>query len=296
MKKLFYDKKIFYIFLVLSFIFIVYIFFNKKISSPSSDSFFEVSQDAKKNVLYLPISDKRVKRIKIKESKENLIDLRDLKNSRILHISEILKDFKIPYDGCFKVRIGVKDRLERMLRFLPPNIGIAYSEGFRPIYKQKEYFDKKFLENFEKIKDLEKSYEETCKSVSPFIENIPTHCTGAAIDMTLFQIKENGEIELLDLGMFDTIYGENFHQETFSRNVSQIQMKNRMLLLESATKAGFVNYGYEYWHFSFGDKAYSLVKGVKFAIYGLVVDSNDEILNQTKKSYFESFQKNDFKK
>ena len=46
--------------------------------------------------------------------------------------------------------------------------------------------------------------------------------------------------------MFDTIHGHNPQQETFSKNTTKQQRKNRLILLNSATKSGLVNY--EWWH------------------------------------------------
>ena len=132
------------------------------------------------------------------------------------------------------------------------------------------------------------AYKEASKSVSPFIENATVHCTGAAIDMTLFRVA-GGKIELLDMGEFDTIYGVNVQQETFSKNTTELQRKNRLLLLDTATQAGLVNYGHEWWHYSYGDKAWAYVKGEKFAKYGLAVSKDDPILSMNKEEYLKQF-------
>jgi D-alanyl-D-alanine dipeptidase len=34
------------------------------------------------------------------------------------------------------------------------------------------------------------------------------------------------------------------------------------------TGAGFVNYPYEWWHYSYGDRYWAFVKGTRPAIYG----------------------------
>lgn len=57
-----------------------------------------------------------------------------------------------------------------------------------------------------------------------------------------------------------------------------------MLLLTAAVMAGLVNYGFEWWHFSSGDRACAYVKGDKNAIYGLVEGSTDPILKIKKKT------------
>lgn len=256
-------------------------------SKPSSR--FVISDSMKSNVLFLPISHPDVKRIEIIDAGHDLIDLIKIKNPRIRHMSTISKNYPIPYDGCSMVRKGVYECLLKMLQHLPQNIGIAYQEGWRPLSVQKKYFDEKFLKLLAKYGNAEIAYTETSKYVSPFIENVPTHCTGAAIDMTLFVTNKAGEVSLMDLGMFDTVYEENNHEETFSENVTDEQLKNRMLLLRAATEGGLVNYGYEWWHYSYGDKPWAFVKKQKNALYGLEIAEEDKaILALAKEDYIRS--------
>ena len=48
-----------------------------------------------------------------------------------------------------------------MPAFLPENVGIAYSEGLRPLQVQKKYFDQKLREVLVRIKNKGKAYTET---------------------------------------------------------------------------------------------------------------------------------------
>jgi D-alanyl-D-alanine dipeptidase len=247
-----------------------------------------VPKEIASNVLYQPIAAQAVKSISIQDSEEPLVDLNEIHNPRMKPLASLNPDYPNTYEGYAKVRHGLYQGLVTMLNHLPDGIGIAYFEGFRPLQKQKEYFDNKLKETLLTIKDKELAYQEASKSVSPFIENTPVHCTGAAIDMTLFKMVD-GKPQLLDMGEFDTIYGVNPQQETFSENTTQEQRTNRLLLLKAATQAGLVNYGYEWWHYSFGDKAWAYVKGEKAAIYGLAVSKDNPILSITKDSYLKQF-------
>jgi D-alanyl-D-alanine dipeptidase len=247
-----------------------------------------VPKEIASNVLYQPIADQAVKSILIQDSEEPLVDLNEINNPRMKPLASLSPNYPNTYAGYAKVRQGLYQGLVAMLNHLPDGIGIAYFEGFRPLQKQKEYFDNKLKETLLTIKDKELAYQEASKSVSPFIENTPVHCTGAAIDMTLFKTVD-GKPQLLDMGEFDTIYGVNPQQETFSENTTQEQRTNRLLLLKAATQAGLVNYGYEWWHYSFGDKAWAYVKGERAAIYGLAVSKDDPILSITKDSYLKQF-------
>jgi hypothetical protein len=137
-----------------------------------------VSKEIFNGILYLPISDKCVREVPVRDSKEELVDLLFMNNSRIKDLSSInLSYICYTYPGYSRVRLGIYDKLVCMLSLLPTDIGIAFSEALRPIEIQKQYFDKKFKENLESLKDKELAYKETCKSVSPFIDNIPTHAT-----------------------------------------------------------------------------------------------------------------------
>ena len=246
-----------------------------------------VDEAIKSNVLYLPIAHDAVRSIPINSTEEELIDLLEVNNSRIRLLASFNSKYKNTYDGYSKVRLGVYKRLLKMLEFLPENVGIAYFEGFRPLYKQKEYFDNKFKEILAEVKDKEIAYQETTKLISPFIDNVPTHATGAAIDITLFIINDKG-VELVDMGKFDVIFGPNDQQDTFSENTTEEQRNNRLILLNAATKAGMVNYGFEWWHYSYGDKAWAYVTKQKEAIYGLAVAKNDPILSITKEAYLKN--------
>lgn len=254
-------------------------------NAPIAWSVPQVGKEIADNVLYLPIADDRVKSVAIDALDEEVIDLLEINNPRIKPLSLIDAKYQNTYEGFSKIRLGVYKKLVQMLELLPQNVGIAYFEGFRPLWKQKEYFDKKFNEILAEVKDKELAYQETTKHVSPFIDNMPTHATGAAIDITLFEVKDNEEM-LMDMGMFDTIYGPNPAQETFSENTTKQQKGNRLILLNAAIKSGLVNYGFEWWHYSYGDKVWAYVKKQK-AIYGLVVDQNDPILLIDKDSYLE---------
>jgi D-alanyl-D-alanine dipeptidase len=240
------------------------------------------------NILYLPISNQAIKNIHTQELQESLVDLLEIQNPRIIPLATFDSKYKKTYDGYSKVRNSLYQRLLSMLDNLPDDVGVAYFEGLRPLSVQKEYFDNKLKETLLTINDKELAYQETSKFVSPFIDNIPTHCTGAAIDITLFRMIA-GIAVLIDMGAFGTISGVNTQQETFSNNTTEIQRANRLLLLVPATQAGFVNYGWEWWHYSFGDRAWAYVKGEKHAIYGLAVNKDDPILSMDKATYLKQF-------
>ncbi|MCC2647124.1 MAG: putative peptidase vanX D-ala-D-ala dipeptidase [Rickettsiaceae bacterium] len=98
---------------------------------------------------------------------------------------------------------------------------------------------------------LEAAQKEASKWVSPTKDNIPVHSTGAAVNIRLYDEVNKA---FIDMGTFGVIWGINDSVPTFSLEITNAQITNRLLLLVAATKAGLINYPYEYWHFSSGDR------------------------------------------
>jgi D-alanyl-D-alanine dipeptidase len=55
-----------------------------------------------------------------------------------------------------------------------------------------------------------------------------------------------------------------------ARGLSPEARRNRRLLADALTAAGFSNYPAEWWHWSFGDQAWALRTGQEYAIYGMI--------------------------
>ena len=60
------------------------------------------------------------------------------------------------------------------------------------------------------------------------------------------------------------------------------------MLLSAASKVGLVNYGYEWWHYSYGDRAWAYVEKNEKAIYGLI-DKDKINISASKEEYFKKF-------
>jgi D-alanyl-D-alanine dipeptidase len=244
-------------------------------------------------IMFLPITNHQVKNLPIDECNDRLVDLNKMNHKRIVPMKAFDQVYDAKYQESGNIREGLYQKLLLLLEHLPNNIGIAFFEGYRPLWKQKKYFDKKFKELLQQSEDhdMEKVYAETSKLVSPFIDNIPVHCTGAAIDLTLFSIDNDGTKSLLDMGKFGVIFGSNDQTQTLSDNVTEVQRNNRAILLQATAKAGLVNYGYEWWHYSYGDRAWAYVERKEKAMYGLVPNQDANIhLPTSKEAYFETLE------
>jgi D-alanyl-D-alanine dipeptidase len=102
------------------------------------------------------------------------------------------------------------------------------------------------------------------------------HPTGAAIDLTLQRI----DGAHVDMG---TVLNANDAESsgacfTGSAFITREAARNRAVLCEAMTAAGFVNYPSEWWHWSYGDRYWAVVSGKPNAIYGPVEDFDLEEL------------------
>jgi D-alanyl-D-alanine dipeptidase len=102
----------------------------------------------------------------------------------------------------------------------------------------------------------------------------PPHSTGAAVDLTL--VDETGA--KIDMGSEIDAIGEISFPNYFLNKDSEKEKSfhaNRELLKEVMHKAGFQRLAHEWWHFSYGDQVWALMKFLETdeifpAIYGRV--------------------------
>jgi len=190
------------------------------------------------------------------------------------------------------LRKGVLKRLIEAQKYLSeshPDLQLALFDAWRPISVQK------FMFNY--------TIQETCKSrgidindhsANEIIEEVgrfwakpssnpsipPPHSTGAAIDLTLADMKGNP----LDLGGEIDFIGAksnpNFYEKDSLKNPSskhQIFHYRRTLLFSVMEKAGFVQHPNEWWHFSYGDQLWAWLSNQANAIYGAAFEVSKDI-------------------
>lgn len=233
------------------------------------------------------VADPCIKCIPIVETGELLVDVNAMHNKRISMLPNPDSSFASPdcnsgLPSASKIRKTVFDKLEQMLleldRLAPlfgyeaGQIDIKVFEGLRDIATQEMLFNNKVQEIKAANAQLthEEAFAEACKWVSPVVNNVPVHSTGAAIDIRLWDTKKG---EFLDLGKFGVIWGKNTHAPTFSSEISVVQKNNRLLMICAATQAGLINYCYEFWHYSSGDRYASYwtqSEQERIAIYGSI--------------------------
>ncbi len=209
------------------------------------------------------IGDGRIKSVEVKECGEAIVDLS-------LRFSELNFDFdrnQVQKDSqsISLARISVGKRLVTAQSLLPAGMRLFIKECYRPMWVQKRFWDSysSYLrKKFPQWTD-EEIYDECSKLNAPL--DVAPHTTGGAVDLTL--TNANGEI--LEMGTQFNASPLETNQATYtaSENISKEARKNREILMRVMSKAGFVNYPTEWWHWTYGDKYWANVTGEKFAIY-----------------------------
>lgn len=214
------------------------------------------------------IVDPNVIKVPIVESDEPLVDIVESNHARISMLPNPMHPFASSdcnsgFAASSKIRYSVFMKLQKLLTHLDElahhfgyqvgQIQVKVFEGLRDLATQEMLFNNKAreIQLANSTMSDEEVFAETCKWVSPVRNNTPVHSTGAAIDIRLWDNKNN---QFIDMGPFGVIWGKNTVAPTFSADLTEEQVSNRLLLLASAAQAGLVNYTYEWWHFSHGDR------------------------------------------
>lgn len=164
-----------------------------------------------------------------------------------------------------KIRKTAYEMLVRASQLLPEGYTLFVLEAFRPYDVQLARFDAKFAKlrkEFPSDVSDDEVRRRTRLGIADPRAGAP-HQTGGAVDVTIIDASGNP----LDMG---TVWAE-FNKETPTHNwmyITSQQRKNRKLLLGVMTAAGFVNYPGEWWHYSYGDRAWAAYGGKESAIYG----------------------------
>ena len=146
----------------------------------------------------------------------------------------------VQYQGV-RVRKRVASMLKNAQRSLPPHFELKVVSGYRNETEQLV---------------LRQRFGNTQQ-----VATESGHTTGGAVDVTLCYCGKE-----IDCGSSYLEFTEK--TPTWSRELSYSQRRNRFILYNAMTQAGFVNYPLEWWHFCYGDKMYAAYHFEKQAFYG----------------------------
>ena len=198
----------------------------------------------------------------IKGNKEPLVDIR--KACPDILIGSVSKRILKKYGPL--IRKGVAKRLNEAQNNLPRGMKLIIDSAWRPPWYQKEIY-KNFLKKFsklypkwpkKKILKVAKKYIASWKG-----KYVSGHMTGGAVDVRI--VKDYRKILMTTKKL---IYQEA--TKTYCKKLPPCLKKNRQILIDAMTKAGFSNYPEEFWHWSYGDYWWAKRKNKKLAIYEII--------------------------
>jgi D-alanyl-D-alanine dipeptidase len=197
----------------------------------------------------------------VAEGGEPLVDLRAVTG---LAVDPRLSD----RPGFCLVRAGIADRLVAAESRLPPGFRLLVVEGYRNLRGQQSLYEeyRAQLAGRHPGWGPGRLADETSKFVSPL--DVAPHVTGGAVDLTLLG-PDGAE---LDLGTEIDATPDATDDATFTdaASICEQARQNRRLLSAAMRGAGMVNYPSEWWHWSYGDRYWSLLSSAGQAVYGPV--------------------------
>lgn len=210
--------------------------------------------------------------IEVHECSEPFTCLSDIKHPNLI-IKHRKPDMLRHYDGKMYVRQRIAKKLLNVAEVLKgerPAIALKVVYGFRLLSIQKDYFDKYYTivkKHNPHIKDKIELIELTHRGAAA--PDVAGHPTGGAVDVGLFDKTNN---DFLDMGSSILTYENTRKAYTYSPEISQTQLSNRLFLKELMETEDFAPYLGEWWHFSHGDKEWAKYYNKSFAFYGQVHD------------------------
>ena len=191
------------------------------------------------------LSVEEIRKIVVSENNESLVEIIENDRINLLHEHKYLS----PY-----VRKSVAKLLVVASNNLPTGYKFLIVTAYRPLWMQKELWKRRLWQMakkypFKMIFQYKKWIKMAGQYTSP--PGGSSHQSGGAIDLTV--IDNNGN--RLDMGTTLTDFGKKVH--THNDLITENQKQNRKILYDAMTKAGFVNYPLEWWHYYYGDRMWS---------------------------------------
>jgi D-alanyl-D-alanine dipeptidase len=197
-----------------------------------------------------------VNRVPIRDNGEPLVDLRETNPELSFGVH------CLPH-----VRESVAEALLIASKNTPDHLDLRVSTGLRTHEEQAEMY----WHNYKRAKEEHPTWPESSVRrmtdrffAPPDAQAPPGHCTGAAVDVGLFD-RETGQ----SLDMSTPLKGWK-GAPTAVRGLSPQAAENRRLLCYVMFSTGLSNCRTEFWHWSYGDSAWAARVGASVAVYGLV--------------------------
>ncbi|HVW23467.1 MAG TPA: M15 family metallopeptidase [Candidatus Saccharimonadales bacterium] len=170
------------------------------------------------------------------------------------------------YNALF-VRPEVAKKLHSAAQSLSANWQLIVRAGHRPLEVQQNLLKSlqaDFLEHNPEARP-EEALAHARQYVSDPTIMTPPHCSGAAVDVDVLDIKTG---KLVDFGCPMNTASEKAHLH--SQEINQAQYANRLILLKAMLQAGFASNFNEWWHYSYGDYQWARFYSQERMLYGII--------------------------
>ena len=172
-----------------------------------------------------------------------------------------------PSYNSLYLREAVANRLYKAAELLPNHLQLVLRAGHRPMAVQRREFqamlDKYFQQNPEGTREESLLFARTY-ICDPDV-SLPAHCCGAAVDVDVFDIKEN---RLADFGC--SVNTNSEIAALHSTKVTEKQHDMRMILLKAMLGAGFAPDYDEWWHYNYGATGWAHFYNHPASLYGII--------------------------
>ena len=191
----------------------------------------------------LPVEE--IRKIVVRENNELLVEIIENDRVNLLHKHKYLS----PY-----ARKSVAELLVVASKNLPMGYKLLIVTAYRPLWMQKELWKRRLWQMAKKYPlKMIFQYKNWRKMAGQYTSppGGSSHQSGGAVDLTVIDNRGNR----LDMGTTLTDFGKKVH--THNDLITENQKQNRKILYDAMTKAGFVNYPLEWWHYCYGDRMWS---------------------------------------
>jgi len=209
----------------------------------------------------LLLADPLVAAVPVEESGEPLVDLR----RSAIRLDERYAEAT---GGYAHVRQAVRDRLLRAEATLPAGVRLLVAEGWRSPSVQRSLYEDYAATVRAAEPGLDEAGVRSATSAYIAPPEVAPHTTGGAVDVTLCG-PDGVELDMGTALNATPIESDN-RCYTGSIDLDPVADGNRALLVTTLTRAGFVNYPTEWWHWSYGDRYWALVTREPAALFDAI--------------------------
>jgi len=226
-------------------------------------NFNSLSINERKKEVYIPTL-AELRKIPVRDNGDTMVSLNELEPLIVCYPK--MEDM-FPYTGNqIFVRSLVRDKLLAMQKELTAfnsNMKLLIYYGYRHPQVQEFYFQE--ISNKIHRQGEDPALFEERANLFIAHPSVAGHPTGGAVDATIVL---NGEE--LDMGCKIFDFDQPNKIVTYSEEISETQLANRMLLLNLFQQGGFAPFYGEWWHFSYGDKEWALQFQASQACYSQI--------------------------